>query len=224
MQILKRYWRLLLPFGGTSSKRLTVAQRTDYLFGFLGWFNELLILGFTLFILVTALSYIGGFELPVRRLLGLALIFPVLAIVTGTLRVGWALRSTTRCSWSQGFGAFISMLSLSFTIAQACVSALIHKKGVFLRTPKTAEEGDVIGALRVTIWEAVLGVSLVAGAAGLLVVTVNTSTVLLSALLLWHSVIYLSAVRAAITAYWRGPSASRPVQTPRPRLPVQAPE
>jgi cellulose synthase/poly-beta-1,6-N-acetylglucosamine synthase-like glycosyltransferase len=200
IQILRRYWTWLLPFSPVKrAKGLRPAQRVDYLMGLLGWFNDLLILAFTLFILATAISYALGFELPVRRLLGLALVVPVIAIVTGTLRVGWALRSRTGCSWRDGLGAFLSMLSLSWTIAQACISGILHSKGVFLRTPKDSDQGDLANALRVTLGEATLGVALVVGIVALLNVIWTFESVLLALLLGWHSLVYLSALRSSLT-------------------------
>jgi cellulose synthase/poly-beta-1,6-N-acetylglucosamine synthase-like glycosyltransferase len=200
IQILRRYWRWLVPGSVWSQGRhLTLAQRVDYLMGFLGWFNDLLILAFTGYVLTTALSYSMGFELPVRRLLGLALVVPVLAIITGVLRVGWALRRRTGCSWRAGVGAFISMLSLSWTIAQACGSGLVHSRGVFLRTPKDSNAGDLARRLRVSLAEGILGVTLVVAVVTLLNVLWSFESVLLAILLLWHAVVYLSALRSSLT-------------------------
>jgi cellulose synthase/poly-beta-1,6-N-acetylglucosamine synthase-like glycosyltransferase len=200
IQILRRYWRELLSLDTEpASRRLTPAQRLDYFMGFMGWFNDLLILAFTAFVFTTAISYAFDFTLPVRTLLSWALMLPILAIVTGSLRVAWALRLTTGCSWRDGLGAFLSMLSLSWTVALACVSAIIHKRGVFLRTPKLAGQSDLGRALRVTLWESVLGTSLIVAVLLLLNVTFTVESVLLATLLVWHALVYLSALRTSLT-------------------------
>jgi hypothetical protein len=167
--------------------------------GFLGWANDLLILGFTAFILATAISYANGTALPVRTLASMALMLPILAIVTGAVRVAWALRYTVSCSWRDGLGAFLSMLSLSWTVALACMSALISQRGVFLRTPKVAAANDIGRALVVTRWESALGVSLIVGMILLLNATFTLESALLAALLGWHALVYLSALRSSLT-------------------------
>jgi cellulose synthase/poly-beta-1,6-N-acetylglucosamine synthase-like glycosyltransferase len=200
IQIIKRHWRWLLPFPDRGrSRRLTPSQRLDYLMGFLGWANDLLILGFTAFILATAISYANGTALPVRTLASMALMLPILAIVTGAVRVAWALRYTVSCSWRDGLGAFLSMLSLSWTVALACMSALISQRGVFLRTPKVAAANDIGRALVVTRWESALGVSLIVGMILLLNATFTLESALLAALLGWHALVYLSALRSSLT-------------------------
>jgi cellulose synthase/poly-beta-1,6-N-acetylglucosamine synthase-like glycosyltransferase len=200
IQIIKRHWRWLLPFADRGrSRRLSAEQRLDYTMGFLGWANDLLILGFSAFILATAISYASGSALPVRTLASMALMLPILAIVTGGVRVAWALRYTVNCSWRDGLGAFLSMLSLSWTVALACVSALISKRGVFLRTPKVATANDIGRALLVTRWESALGVSLIVGMILLLNAAFTLESALLGALLGWHALIYLTALRSSLT-------------------------
>jgi cellulose synthase/poly-beta-1,6-N-acetylglucosamine synthase-like glycosyltransferase len=197
IQILKRYWRWLIPRFGQSSG-LSARQRLAYLAGSMGWFNDLLTLIFTLFLLLTTAAFFAGWTLPVRRLTEWILLVPVLSITTGTLRVGWALRRTTGCSWSHGVGAFLTMLSMSWTVAQACLSALWHDRGVFLRTPKFAVESSLTRALRAARWESILGILLAAAVPLTLYVRTDREGVLLALLLAWHSLIYLSALRSAL--------------------------
>lgn len=199
MQILRRYAPELLPLpvrGPASS--LTPAQRITYLMGLLGWVNDLLVLIFTGFLLLTAFSLGRGWTLPVRQLAEWILLVPVLSITTGTLRVAWALRHATGCSWRDGLGAFGSMLSFSWTVARACASALVRSRGTFLRTPKFSVEADVTRALRTASWEAALGILLVAAIPVVLNVRANWEGLLLAAILAWHAVIYLSALRSAL--------------------------
>jgi hypothetical protein len=134
--------------------------------GLLGWFNDLLVLIFTGFLLLTTAAYTYGWQLPIRQLAEWLLFVPILSILTGILRVAWALRLTTGCSWRLGLGAFMSMLSLSWTVAQACISAMWNDKGTFLRTPKYGLESDLSRALKATSWETTLGILLVAAILG----------------------------------------------------------
>ncbi|MCI0393327.1 MAG: glycosyltransferase [Chloroflexi bacterium] len=197
MQILRRYWRQLMPWTEQPAG-LTRRQRLAYLMGLLSWVNDLLVLIFTGFLLLTSAAFALGYSLPVRQLAEWILLVPVLSIVTGMLRVAWAMRLATGCSWREGFGAFTTMLALSWTVAQACLSALRHDKGVFLRTPKFAVQSDLTRALRAASWETILGIALVAAAPIVLYVRTNREGILLAALLAWHALIYLSALRSAL--------------------------
>lgn len=199
MQILKRYWRQLLPWSrAEESGKLTLQQRLSYMMGLLGWFNDLLVLIFTAFLLLTTAAFAYGWQLPVRQLAEWILLVPVVSVVTGILRVAWALRLSTGCSWRSGFGAFITMLALSWTVARACLAALWNDKGAFLRTPKTGLESDLGRALKASSWEAILGILLIAAIPLVLNVRTNREGVLLAALLGWHAVVYLSALRSSL--------------------------
>jgi len=199
MQILKRYWRELLPLPGAGrGEKLTIRQRLGYTMGLLGWFNDLLVLVFTVFLLLTVLAFAYGWQLPVRQLAEWILLVPVLSIITGVLRVAWALRLSTRCSWQDGMGAFGTMLAMSWTVARACATALWNDKGTFLRTPKFGAESSLTRALGAASWEAVLGILLVAAVPLALFARANREGVLLAALLVWHAVVYLSALRSAL--------------------------
>jgi cellulose synthase/poly-beta-1,6-N-acetylglucosamine synthase-like glycosyltransferase len=199
MQILKRYGQQLLPWSRPQdSGKLTFQQRLSYLMGLLGWFNDLLVLIFTAFLLLTTAAFAYGWQLPVRQLAEWILLVPVVSVVTGVLRVAWALRLSTGCSWRSGFGAFVTMLALSWTVARACLSALWNDKGAFLRTPKTGLESDLSRALKASSWEAVLGILLIAAIPFVLNVRTNREGVLLAALLGWHAVVYLSALRSSL--------------------------
>ncbi|HEX6303889.1 MAG TPA: glycosyltransferase [Anaerolineales bacterium] len=199
MQILKKYWRQLLPWSRPEdSGKLTFQQRLSYLMGLLGWLNDLLVLIFTAFLLLTTAAFAYGWQLPVRQLAEWILLVPVVSVVTGVLRVAWALRLSTGCSWRSGFGAFITMLALSWTVARACLSAMWNDKGAFLRTPKTGLESNLGRALKASSWEAVLGILLIAAIPFVLNVRTNREGVLLAALLGWHAVVYLSALRSSL--------------------------
>jgi hypothetical protein len=100
-------------------------------------------------------------------------------------------------------------------VAQACVSALWNDKGAFIRTPKFAVETNLTRALRASLWEAALGMLLVAAIPITLNVRANREGILLAALLGWHALIYLSALRSALIEVL-------PVRTGRPQT-VPAP-
>jgi cellulose synthase/poly-beta-1,6-N-acetylglucosamine synthase-like glycosyltransferase len=199
MQILRRYWRDLLPMPGFQrGESLNFQQRISYLMGLLGWFNDLLVLVFTGFLLLTTAAFTYGWQLPVRQLAEWILLVPVLSVVTGILRVAWALRLSTGCSWRTGVGAFSAMLAMSWTVAQACLTAMWNDKGTFLRTPKFGLESDLSRALKATSWETGLGILLVAAIPMVLKVRTNREGFLLAALLGWHALVYLSALRSAL--------------------------
>ena len=116
--------------------------------GLLGWFNDLLVLVFTAFLFMTVLAFAYGWQLPVRQLAEWILFVPILSIITGVLRVAWALRLSTGCGWRDGMGAFGAMLAMSWTVACACATALWNDKGTFLRTPKFGCESSLTRALK----------------------------------------------------------------------------
>lgn len=199
IQILRRYWRHLLPWppsGGTW--QLTFRQRLSYLMGLLGWVNDLLVLLFTGFLLLTTVAAIYGWQLPVRQIAEWILLVPLLSITTGVLRVAWALRNSTGCTWREGIGAFSSMLALSWTVARACAAALWDDEGTFLRTPKFSVRSDLTRALSAAAWEAGLGIILLAAIPLILNVRSDREGWLLALLLAWHGLVYLSALRSAL--------------------------
>ncbi len=199
MQILKHYWRDLLPFPQhLSGEGLSFRQRLAYLMGLLGWFNDLLVLVFTVFLFITVLAFTYGWQLPVRQLTEWILFVPVLSIITGVLRVAWALRISTGCGWRDGIGTFSTMLAMSLTVARACISALWNDQGKFMRTPKFGAESSLTRALKAASWEAALGILLVAAAPLALYARTNREGLLLAILLGWHAVVYLSALRSSL--------------------------
>jgi cellulose synthase/poly-beta-1,6-N-acetylglucosamine synthase-like glycosyltransferase len=199
MQILRRNWRQLIPSPLVGQEmELAFQQRMSYTMGLLGWLNDLLFLVFTGFLLLTAAAFVNGWQLPVRQLAEWILLVPLLSITTGVLRVAWALRVTTKCSWQDGIGAFSSMLSLSWTVARACAAAIWSAEGSFLRTPKFEVESDLTRALRATTWETILGIVLLTAVPLVLNTQTSFEGILLAALLVWHALVYLSALRASL--------------------------
>jgi glycosyltransferase involved in cell wall biosynthesis len=147
MQILRRHWRELMPWDDSPENQLSIAQRLDYLFGGLQWMNDLVLLAFSVVLLVMAGLLLDGQSVAIRPLVGPTLALPSLLVLTGLLRAVWALRRRTGVSYRRALLAFASWLSLSFTVARACIQGLTRKEGVFLRTPKTAGEAKLSAAL-----------------------------------------------------------------------------
>jgi len=199
VQIMRRYWRQFFPWArGEKGRFLTPSQRFDYLVGGLVWFNDLIVLLFSLVILATSLSFIVGMKLPLRDVAASALLVPALSITVGVLRTAWALRITTGCTWAEGLGTFMSMVSLSFTIARACLSAIRHKNGVFLRTPKFQAAGSLVQALRSATWELALGGAMTLTIPVLIITYRQGYGPLLAAILAWHACVYLSSAWNAL--------------------------
>jgi cellulose synthase/poly-beta-1,6-N-acetylglucosamine synthase-like glycosyltransferase len=191
MQILRKHWRDLLPWRRSPDDKLTFGQRLDYLLGGVQWLNDLVYLGFTVVLLATAglLAWTGHTAL--RPLLGLAVLLPATLIGSGLVRALWALRRRTGIGVKRALLAFASWLSLSWTVALACVQGLLRRQGVFLRTPKQAEGGHLWNALWATRMETMLAATMWAGG-GLLAAEGRASPLLL-ALLAWQGAVYATA-------------------------------
>jgi cellulose synthase/poly-beta-1,6-N-acetylglucosamine synthase-like glycosyltransferase len=191
MQILRRHWRDLMPWNREPDNRLTLGQRIDYLIGGLQWTNDLILLAFTLVLAVVAGLLLSGSSVAIRPLVGPTILLPATLLAVGLLRAIWALRNRTRISYGRAVLAFINWLSLSWTVALACIQGLVRREGVFMRTPK--DEGDR------RLWSAVLSARtelsltiVMWGMAGALAAT-TSATWLLIGLVSWQGSVYASA-------------------------------
>ncbi|HAM01290.1 MAG TPA: group 2 glycosyl transferase [Acidimicrobiaceae bacterium] len=191
MQILRRHWRSLLPWDRSPGNHLSVGQRLDYLFGGLQWFNDLVYLGFTVVLLCITGLLLSGQSVALRPLVGPTAMLPAALIAAGLMRSVWALRQRTRITLERAVLAFLNWLSLSWTVARACIQGLIRKEGVFLRTPKTAGSHGLGAALRAASPETLLGLLLWGSAGALAVVTAPSG--LLMGLVAWQGVVYMSS-------------------------------
>ncbi|HZA39890.1 MAG TPA: glycosyltransferase [Actinomycetota bacterium] len=193
IQILRRYFRTLLPWPRTRRNRLTLGQRLDYLFGSgLVWFNDVLHLAFTLALLVAAYLILSGEEVNVRPLFGSLVVLPVALIATGILRAQWTLRHTTGIGITRAVLAFLNWLSTSWTVAIATLQALIRPRSTFMRTPKQQEDQSMWGAIRDAKVETVL--TLVLWGLGIAVALSGEATPLLVGLFAWQGVVYGSSL------------------------------
>jgi len=192
IQILRKHLGDLVPWGRTRANRLTLGQRLDYFFGGVQWFTDLLYLGFTGVLLVTALTLLLTGHVALRPLLGAAVLLPAALIGSGVLRALWALRASTGIGMRRSFGAFANWLSLSWTVSLACMQGLVRSEGVFLRTPKwkgTHSFREAFGAAKV---ETLL--ALILWILGVLVALRGHASVFLGLLLVWQGSVYASAL------------------------------
>lgn len=201
IQILRRHWRTL----AARDSGLTMGQRYDHVMGGLWWFNDALTLGFTLFVVVTAIGAILGRPFVVQRLSGLGLSLPIALILLNLIRYLWALRATTGASPALALAALRVNLSLSWVIALACFRGLTEERGVFLRTPKFTG-APAIRELRLVWVETLIGALVVI----LLALTTARAVfapagLVLVALLGWATIIYGSAIGFALGDPARAP-------------------
>jgi len=191
MQILRKHWRELRPWDRHPGNRLSIGQRMDYLLGGLQWLNDLVYLGFTVVLLATAALLATTGQVALRPLLGVAVLLPAALLTSGLVRAVWALRRRTGIGLRRALLAFANWLSLSWTVALACIQGLVRSRGVFLRTPKQAEGYRLANALWAARAETLLAVTLW-GAAGLLAGWRRPGPLLLG-LLAWQGAVYASA-------------------------------
>lgn len=189
LQILRRHFHALLPW---ARNKLTQAQRLDYLFGSgLVWFNDLLYLGFTAVLLVTAYFAVFGGGTLFRPLAGALVLLPAALLASGLLRALWSLRHRTGIGLKRGFLALLNWLSMSWTIAMATLQGLVRSKAVFLRTPKEKEHQTFWSALNAARLETVIALAL--WVCGLAVALSPARSVFLVLLFAWQGAVYASA-------------------------------
>ncbi len=196
VQILRKHWEALMPWAHwlDPTNCLTVSQRYHYLVSGLQWFNEIATMGFTAMLLMGSAALLLGWGGSGARLLaGIGAAVPLVFLLLGLWRFLWALRLTLKLSLMRAARAMASYFSLSWVVALASIQGLIQPRGVFLRTPKSANESSILRALRVTQWESSIGTA--CAVTGLAVALHHPSfagwiTVLFLA---WQGSLYLSA-------------------------------
>ncbi len=191
MQILRRHWRSLMPWDRSPDNRLSIAQRLDYLVGGFQWLNDLVYLGFSVVLAIVVGLLLAGDHVPIRPFVGPTVILPAALLASGLLRATWALRSRSRISYRRALLAFANWLSLSWTVALACLQGLLRSEGTFLRTPKTRGESRWRDALVAARVETLFALALLGGAIALAVGAHPTA--LLVALVCWQGLVYASA-------------------------------
>jgi glycosyltransferase involved in cell wall biosynthesis len=170
MQILRLHWRSLMPWDRSPDNHLTAAQRRDYLMASLGWFRDLMMLGFALILLAITVLLLTEADFALMPLAGSSSLLPMSHILIATVCMTWTLRHWTSISAGRAIKSLIISLSACWITARACVEGLSHREGVFLRTSKKgADRHPIRTALRLSRVETALAVSLYASMAALLV-------------------------------------------------------
>lgn len=197
VHILRRHIGLLL---GTTPSRLTFGQRYHYLAGALGWFADPLGVGLAIFLLITSPFLILGHPLLLRQLVGVVLVLPIFLLVSGVVRLLWSTHAAVGAPWRDVPLAAIVMLALSFTVARACLTALVVNRGIFLRTPKVKTPFRLGRAVLGTLPESAVAAS-AAVLAVLMVLFVPTALGLVCAtLLVWQAIAWGCAPAASLLA------------------------
>ena len=196
IQILKKHWRELMPWNHAQDNQLTTAQRLDYLFGNLHWFNDLFYLAFSVVLLSSALLLFTNTHVAIRPLIGAVTLLPAALIGSGLLRALWALRVKETISTGRAMRAFTNWLSLSWTGALACINGLVRSEAVFLRTPKSEDKPSFFDALRASRTETFF--TLILWGVGILLALTGKATALLLGLLGWQGFVYSTSSYMAI--------------------------
>ena len=195
VQVLKKHWARLMPWAKwvDPENRLTPAQRYFYFVSGFQWFNELLNFCFTVVVLVSVGLTLTGHTSFLRPTTAAFIILPIVLIGTNLTRAVWGLRHALKISWSRALAALTLWFALTWVVTLACIQALIQKRGVFLRTPKSQGQSALAHALQVTSLETTVGV--ISLLSGLLVLARVPSwrTLGLLVLCLSQAIIYLSA-------------------------------
>jgi cellulose synthase/poly-beta-1,6-N-acetylglucosamine synthase-like glycosyltransferase len=200
IQILRRQWRELLPFAH-HRLRLSAGQRLHYLFGSAHWFGDLLTVGFTGLLLLTALAAFIHHRLPIRELTGAVVVVPLAFLVAGVLRALWALRRAEHCSWGDAVRALGIWFALSWVDTLAVIRGLWSMQAAFLRTPKQREGGNrVWPAIRSAAVESLLALLALLGAVVIILAAPAIATAVLAVMLLFQAWVFGSAPWASFAA------------------------
>ncbi len=132
VQILRRYWKDLLPFNDSG---LTRAQKFHFITGWLPWFADALHLVFSVGALIWGVGILWlpqYFEFPMPLFLFSVLVLFLLKIIHGLV----LYTSRVPCSFRQRVGASIAGMALTHVVGRAMIAGLISPEKPFLRTPK----------------------------------------------------------------------------------------
>jgi cellulose synthase/poly-beta-1,6-N-acetylglucosamine synthase-like glycosyltransferase len=223
VQILKRYWRDLLPW---SKSRLSAGQRYHFLTGWAPWFADGLQLLFTVAALYWTVGLLASprhFEFPIVEFL-----VPTIGMFAFKIFHSlWLYRLRVPSRWPQKLGAAVAATALTHSIARAMLKGLYTSNAPFFRTPKAEDKPAVVRAILaareeslflVALW---LGAIAVAGRYGIdYVETQLWIGVLLVQSLPYVAALYLSLLNARPVAR---PARSAAAQ-PQPVAPALAAE
>jgi cellulose synthase/poly-beta-1,6-N-acetylglucosamine synthase-like glycosyltransferase len=196
MQILRLHWRSLMPWDRAPDNHLSPAQRRDYLMASLGWFRDLMMLGFSLLLILVTGLLATRTRFALMPLRGSLSLLPMSLIIVATVCMTWTLRHWTTMSWRRAGKALVISLSAAWITALACIQGVTHREGVFLRTSKTGSNYRPFrSALRLTRVETLLAAALYA-AAGALIARGNPPLLLIIIIVLQGSVYACAPVAA----------------------------
>jgi len=195
IQILKKHWNALMPWAHwlDPQNRLTGVQRYFYLVGGLQWFTDVLNLVFGLFLTLGAISSILYERFSIRPLTGPLLIMPAVFLFLHLWRFLWVLRQSLHLRARTALRSMYNFFSLGWAVTLACFQGLIQKKGVFLRTPKSRDDSKVLGALRVTQWEGLIGLTFMGFGLAAVIAHPQFKSLWLGFLLAWQGSLFLAA-------------------------------
>ena len=209
IQILKKHWSALMPWAHwlNPQNRLTLAQRYFYLVGGLQWFTDVLNLIFGFFLTLGAISSIfyGG-KFSIRPLTSPLLIMPAVFLLLHLWRFLWVLRQALHLRVRTALRSMYNFFSLGWAVTLACFQGLIQKKGVFLRTPKSRGESKILGALYVTQWEDLIGLTFLGSGLAAIIAHPELKTLWLGLLLAWQASLYLAAPYFSLLSVQTKPS------------------
>lgn len=212
MQLLRMHFKTLVdPRSG-----LSFGQRFGYINGGLQWLNDFLAICYTLVLFVGALSLVFVGSLPAFGAAESLLLISPLFLILSIIRFLWAFRIQNGCSLREAADAASVLIGLTWVVGLACVRGLFSKQGIFLRTPKQAEQRSVIDAIQVVRAEATLAFLCLLGAASVLLTAGDGFGIIHAAtvgLLVWQAVPFLAAVRLSIWSYSEGISSSGAFRT-----------
>ncbi len=212
VQILKKHWSKLMPWAHwvDPENRLTAAQRYFYLTAGLQWFNELLTLAFTIMVLISAALTFTGHTALLRPTTAAFVVLPLVLIGTNMLRALWGLVHSLHISYRRAISALTLWFALTWVVALACLQAVVRKRGVFLRTPKSASQAAWARALQTTSLETLLGGACLVGAMAAIARSPSVLAFGLAAVCLSQSAIYLSAASHSLQSLRDAPRAAQP--------------
>jgi cellulose synthase/poly-beta-1,6-N-acetylglucosamine synthase-like glycosyltransferase len=214
MQIMRLHWRSLMPWDRSPDNHLTAAQRRDYLMASLGWFRDLMMLGFALLLLVVTGLLVTGSSFALMPLAGDSSLLPMSLIIIATVSMTRSLRFWTPISRRRAIMGLLISLSACWITALACIQGMSHREGVFLRTSKTGTTHRRFRkALRLSRTEIVLAAALYVSA-GLLAAMTHPPLVLIGIIAL-QGTVYLCA---PIASLWNMRSQQVPAHVVQRRL------
>ena len=197
VHILRRHIGLLL---GTTPSKLTRGQRYHYLAGALSWFADPLGVGLAFFLLFTSPFLAIGHPLLMRQLVGVVLVLPVFLLLSGIVRLLWSTHAAVGAPWRDVPLAAMVMLALNFTVARACISALVTSRGVFLRTPKVKTPFRLGRAVLGTLPESAVATACAFLAVPVAVFGPSGLGLVCATLLVWQAMAWGSAPAAGLLA------------------------